>query len=240
MKNPILLVLALFMALQSKATVIYINVYDYIYTNPTLYYDIDQDGDNDFSFVKSGGAYIITCLKSTSKFAADSTNTPKSYANGAAWGTYHWQTGVGTLYNPVNSTGLFGNAAGFLMVQFQNTAGHIFYGWFYIANSGETVSGYAYDNTPNSVVQPGQTFSGIGEVSKASLPVTKVSNGFISFKDCGDIDQVSVYAFDGRKLIDIENPVEMQSYQVSATGQIVVIAYYRHGELLGTSKYLAQ
>lgn len=212
--------------------------HDQIYSGP-LYYDLDLDGDNDFSFDYNGGSYSYDVIssKNTSNFAADAGNNPKGYTAGAGMGTYHWQTGTGHLKTG-SSVGQFVSGDKYLMVQFQNTSGTTFYAWFFITNDGTEVSSYGWEDVANQTVTPGQT-SGIEDLTGTVVSST-ISNGFVSFTDCGNFDKAVVYTIEGKQLANIEKPVAMQNYAVGTRTGLLVIAFYRREQMLASAKYVAK
>lgn len=239
MKKIFTLVFALLLLHLSYGTIHYVTV-DESVNNAPRSYDLDLDGDNDFTFEYFSNPYAdsILCLKPTSFFAADGVNAPKAYQGGAGFGTYHWQSGGGLVCNGGGQTGNFASAYKYLMVKFSDGT-HTFYGWFYLNTTFGylIIESYAWQDVPDQTITAGETGgTGIVETVNASSAISALSANHISFENCKGFDQVAVYNVEGKMLSEIIAPVASHNYALDEKG-ILIIGFFKRGKLVGSGKY---
>jgi hypothetical protein len=240
------LLAVLFFVTHSQAAIHVTQVNEEVYGS-TRYYDLDNDGDHDFYFQYNQSDYTayVSCSKPTSYFAADGTvgNNAKAYSLNAGMGTYHWEYSDGFLFDLINSNGFFHNTTKYLMVKFSNGT-DVYYGWFllFTENGILEVISYGYNDVPNATIKPGETdMTGISEAEKAAFALAGISRNTVAFKNCAEFDKVLVYAVDGKTIADINYPVALQTYALhSENSNVMMVAYFRKGQLRYTAKYFVQ
>lgn len=215
------------------ATIRYTSLLENFYVND-VYIDMDLDGDDDFAFYYGGGDHVVSCLKPTSYFAANTFDEPKAYSEGAQLGTFQWVSTNGGL-------NLFDGTDKFLMVKFNDTSGNTYYGWFRIVDAGTQyyLSGFAYEDVPGQSILPGATGStGIYDMTVTGLRVYTNESGFVSFTNCADVDMVTVQTIDGRMVATIKHPIEHTPYPIASNGVLVFTMMRDNQRLRSLKSYL--
>jgi hypothetical protein len=199
----------------SQATIHYTQVYEYAY--PTArFYDIDLDGDNDFSFTSGNSDYVVEGLKPTCFYAAEGTSgsKPKAYQQGAAMGTYHWYNGIGSL---ILNSGNFNGVSKYLMIKFNDTNNNTYYGWVLLisSNGGGSlmIKEYAYQDTPNQTIIAGEVETlSIEDFSVNAINVF-VQNGTIQLSQTGNYSAV-LSNLNGQQILsvaDVTNQMDVSA-----------------------------
>lgn len=213
----------------SYATIHYSYVYEDFYFN-TRYYDLDLDGDNDFSFAFNSGqsASLVHCEKNSSYYAADGNNKPKAYSDGSALGTYTWINIDGDL-------SYYMGAQKYLAVKFSDGT-NTYYGWFLIDyQSYPKVVSYAWNDVPNQTITMGDMgVTSIGEIDNSNFAFSFIDNTIV-FNNTAAYNKVAVYNLQGQTISEIEKPAQGQQYPIQANG-IVLVAFYQNGTLVSTTK----
>lgn len=227
-----------FLVFQVQATIHYTQVNDLI-SQGTHYYDIDLDGDDDFSFEVLSTSVVVHCLKPDSYFAAtgSSGDEPKAYSQGAGMGTFHWQNATGVLCSN-SSEGLFTQAQKYLVVKFSDGT-NLYQGWFYISGFNNVIDllGYAYNDVPDEPITAGQTSTGIAGINASTLLLAELTQHQITFQNCETIDKVIAYTMDGKKVAEIIKPVSGHKYTINQASGLLLVSFYKEEELLHTAKY---
>jgi len=246
MKTHFTIIAFLTIAINTFAAMRVTQVNEYV-TNSPRYYDMDADGDNDFSFTLDFQYYeaFVECSKPTSYIAADgaSGNYAKAYVEGAGMGTYHWEPNSGFLFDLDNVDGFFLNTTKYLMVKFSDGT-NTYYGWFLLSNSSSNfyIVSYGYNDTPNTTVFPGEGETlGISEADKTKFALAALTAKSVAFNDCSSFDKVMVYTADGKTIAEINRPEALQTYMLNNEHRnVLLIAYFRKQQLLYTARHLAR
>lgn len=213
---------------------------DEIVSGFPFYVDIDEDGDNDFSFGRNAAYDIVVIgLKNTSYFVADANDVPKAYDDGSPLGTYQWASDTGLLSANVGSGGFFRGVSKYLLVKFNNTSGQTFYAWFYLSVNNSNilkVESYAYQDVPGQTIVPGD-YTGINDLSATPHLLAHLANGDIVFTDTRSFDRVVVYSLEGKQLLQISQPEQSRRYPLDINSQMVIVAVYNGNRYVASAKY---
>jgi hypothetical protein len=221
--------------LVSNATIRYTFLYDDISTGDRLY-DLDLDGDNDFTFIWDGSHYKANCTKPTSYIASDSmpfdTYSPKVYTEGSGLGTHWWHSDDFFL-------DAFENNSKYIAVKF-NSGSNTFYGWIHLYDYAGTlhIGGYAYEDEAGQPITPGDKgTTGIATINAQDFGLSQTAPRTIAFSDCAWYDKVRVWNSAGQQLVEIKQPIAHRNYFLGLQEQILVITFYREEKLLLSKKY---
>lgn len=217
----------------AQAGINYVSVTESFY-DTTRYYDIDNNGVNDFSFVYNGiGSVLVRCETPNAYYAGNIVQEQATaYEFGENMGTFGWADSSGSLEN-------FFGKDNYLMVKLDNGT-TAYYGWFrinYVTNSPGIVS-YAYNDVADQEITPGQGDPGvstsISEIKPGNYGFLMTGNN-ISFKDCSGYDKVCFYNTNGQQLSEITAPVEQQQYSISINGAIIV-SFFKNGRVAASTQ----
>lgn len=252
MKKVIVFLFFVFTGQSLYPIIHYKYVNERVYTGSPRYYDMDFNGDDDFSFhfySSSLPHYYINSEQPYNYFASWGCD-PKAYNYGADTGNVYW---CSPWIDPVQdsdceltgTSGKFNNVTKYLLVKFKNGT-NTFYGWFLVKHITEGDSlwivSYAYNDIADEPVTAGQGDPAtiVAELTDNHFPfvLNKLSENQIVFQNCDDFDEVSIYTITGELLSEIEQPIALQYYPIKQDNDVLIIAFFNKGRLLYSSPYL--
>ena len=244
MKRLFNLAACLIFSVNTFATVQYTYVNENVIQGSLRSYDLDLDGDDDFSFEEDTYYGEINCSKETSEYAGETSSPywPKAYSQGSGLGTFSWINDSGARI--AGSYANFNYATKYIMVRFRNANNQLFYGWILVEGSAGTrewdirIVSYAYNDVLGQSLAPGQTTAPTGiESFDASALSTTFTDGSVSFDGLDKVDEIRIHSVDGRHAATINKPISNQAYGIRSIGNVLVVSFFRKEELLTSIKY---